>query len=197
MNHRMKTVLFEKNTDLLRFFTTLQSYKTLSELRTSSVLEGHVRGVMMTVDEAITNLDDANYTINMLQAVGQTHIRFDGFDPYAFLLLKEPFLMAAKDTLGDRYTAHMHDIYEKAIVFILSMLVEGFGPTSSGQRSAQKSSPDTRVTSVEDSSVTGDSGDHGQDTVTSSVVSAAGSREEEDSSHGVKLAGEVPSLREE
>ncbi|XP_076464737.1 uncharacterized protein LOC143296596 [Babylonia areolata] len=118
--------LFEKNESLIRFFSGLQSYRTLAELRASSVLEQHVSGVMLTVDEAITNLDDADYVLSMLRNVGQTHIRFQGFDPNVFLLLKEPFLLAVRDTLGDRFSASMEDIYGKAVTFILSTLVEGF-----------------------------------------------------------------------
>ncbi|KAK7103546.1 neuroglobin-like [Littorina saxatilis] len=118
--------LFEKNEEVMRFFTGLKSVKNLSELRTSKVLENHVKGVMLTIDEAITNMDDADTIVDMLLYVGKSHTRFTGFDPNVFMLIKGPFLLSVSDTLGDRYTAHMQDIYEKAIEFILHTLISGF-----------------------------------------------------------------------
>jgi type 1 fimbria pilin len=41
-------------------------------------------------------------------------------------LIRDPFLLAVSDTLGDRYTAHMENIYQKAIDFILNTLQCGF-----------------------------------------------------------------------
>ncbi|PVD25758.1 hypothetical protein C0Q70_13418 [Pomacea canaliculata] len=104
--------LFEKNADAIKFFKQFDSATTLTDLRNNKLLESHVRGVMFTIDEAITTLDDADSVINMLLKVGK--------------LLEEPFLLAVSDTLGDRYTVHIEDIYKKTINFILNMLVEGF-----------------------------------------------------------------------
>ncbi|KAL8614702.1 hypothetical protein ACOMHN_057372 [Nucella lapillus] len=121
--------LFERNEEVLGFFQGLRSAKTLAELRTSKILENHVKGVMMTIDEAISNLEDADTVIDMLIFVGKSHTRFKGFNPHVFMLIKDSFLLAVGDTLGDRYTAHMEDIYQKTIEFILNKLIEGFGKT--------------------------------------------------------------------
>jgi hypothetical protein len=43
-----------------------------------------------------------------------------------FQKIEEPFLVAVKETLGDRYTANMEHIYTKIIKFILETLIEGF-----------------------------------------------------------------------
>ena len=77
--------LFERNKEALSFFEDLRSAKTVSELRESKILENHVKGVMMTIDEAINNLDAAD-TIDMLLHVGKSHTRFKGFDPQVFLV---------------------------------------------------------------------------------------------------------------
>ena len=41
-------------------------------------------------------------------------------------MIREPFLLAVSDTLGDRYSAHMENIYQKTIDFILDTLKCGF-----------------------------------------------------------------------
>lgn len=78
--------LFEKNADAIKFFKQFDSATTLTDLRNNKLLESHVRGVMFTIDEAITTLDDADSVINMLLKVGKGHFRFDGFDPNVFLV---------------------------------------------------------------------------------------------------------------
>ncbi|ESO86856.1 hypothetical protein LOTGIDRAFT_128580, partial [Lottia gigantea] len=89
-------------------------------------LKGHVAAVMLTIDEAITTLNDADQVIDTLTHIGATHVRFSGFKPEWFLLIKEPFLVAVKDTLGERYTASMESNYRKAIRFILETLIKGY-----------------------------------------------------------------------
>ncbi|XP_071078968.1 cytoglobin-1-like [Haliotis cracherodii] len=118
--------LFEQNESVKNFFSTINKDVTLSELRESGLLESHVRGVMLTIDEAMMSLDEPDFVIDMLTHVGKTHLRFNKFDPDIFWLIRDPFLMAVKETLGDRYSAHMADIYHKAISFILTTLITGF-----------------------------------------------------------------------
>ncbi|XP_076442801.1 neuroglobin-like [Babylonia areolata] len=130
--------LFERNEEVLGYFQGLKSVKSLTELRTSKILENHVKGVMLTIDEAITNLDDADTVIDMLMFVGKSHTRFKDFNPNVFMLIKDSFLLAVRDTLGDRYTAHMEDIYQKSIEFILNTLILGFGDTDSTKFSADR-----------------------------------------------------------
>ena len=45
---------------------------------------------------------------------------------FYFQKIEEPFLLAVKETLGDRYSANMEHIYRKTIKFILDTLIEGF-----------------------------------------------------------------------
>ena len=77
--------MFEKNKNALNYFKDLRSTSTLAELRESKILENHVKGVMLTIDEAINNMDHAD-TIDMLLNVGKTHTRFIDFDPKVFLV---------------------------------------------------------------------------------------------------------------
>ena len=53
-------------------------------------------------------------------------------------LIKDSFLLAVKDTLGDRYTAHMEVIYDRTIDFILQTLVSGFGREGENSTAGQK-----------------------------------------------------------
>ena len=67
-------------------FSQLKEAHTPFELRTSRALENHASMVMCTIDEAINNVDDVDYVIDMLKNVGQTHTRFDNFKPEVFLV---------------------------------------------------------------------------------------------------------------
>ena len=43
-----------------------------------------------------------------------------------FQRIEEPFLVAVKETLGDRYSANMDNIYRKTVKFIIRELSQGF-----------------------------------------------------------------------
>ncbi|KAK6182335.1 hypothetical protein SNE40_010045 [Patella caerulea] len=120
--------LFEKHEVVRLFFvkTLNADVKSLSDLAENKKLQSHVASVMLTIDEAMTTLNDADHLIDMLTHIGETHVRFAGFLPEWFLLIEEPFLVAVKDTLGERYTLSMEDNYRKAIRFILDTLFAGF-----------------------------------------------------------------------
>ncbi|KAJ8309520.1 hypothetical protein KUTeg_014394 [Tegillarca granosa] len=119
--------LFEANDEIMQLFVFIGGYKTVTELRESESLVGHVTMVMHTIDEAITSLDDSEYVINMLQSIGKSHkTRLKDFDPNQFWKIEDPFLLAVKETLGDRYTSNMENIYNLTIRFILETLIEGF-----------------------------------------------------------------------
>ncbi|KAL5009368.1 hypothetical protein ScPMuIL_014949 [Solemya velum] len=117
--------LFETNDEIKQLFKGLQGYET-AELRASKGLENHVSMVMYTLDEAIASMEDVDFVVEMLYTVGRSHWNMGGFIPEAFWKIEEPFLVAVKETLGDRYTANMDHIYRKAIKFILETLIEGF-----------------------------------------------------------------------
>ncbi|KAK3599158.1 hypothetical protein CHS0354_040996 [Potamilus streckersoni] len=119
--------LFETNNEIQAMFSSMtKGQYDLMDLKTNKKLENHVTQVMFTLDEAISSLDDADVVINLLHTVGNSHRRLPSFDPQIFWKIEEPFLLAVKDTLGDRYTANMEHIYRKAIKFILQTLIEGF-----------------------------------------------------------------------
>jgi hypothetical protein len=61
--------------------------------------------------------------------------------------IEEPFLMAVKDTLGDRYTPVLDRLYQKTIHFLISMLVVGFrqGLAAMGQTSIHQPTTSTEV----------------------------------------------------
>ncbi len=39
---------------------------------------------MCTIDEALTNLDDMDYVIDLLRKIGRTHTRFENYKPEIF-----------------------------------------------------------------------------------------------------------------
>ncbi|KAL4237607.1 hypothetical protein ACF0H5_002321 [Mactra antiquata] len=122
--------LFETNEEVRSMFTKLVhgGRYDFAQLRESKDLENHVKQVMYTLDEAISSMDDVDGTMTLLQTVGKSHRRLkdQGFNPNIFWTIEEPFLIAVKETLGDRYTANMEHIYEKTIKFILKTLIDGF-----------------------------------------------------------------------
>jgi hypothetical protein len=77
--------LFETNTDIRTLFAGIKHLKTAADLRNSKLLEAHAMKVICTIDDAITNLDDMDYVIKMLQMSAQAHYaRQPGFDPNYF-----------------------------------------------------------------------------------------------------------------
>lgn len=57
-----------------------------SQLRESKDLENHVKQVMYTLDEAISSLEDVDFVVKLLHAVGNSHRRLEsrGFNPAIF-----------------------------------------------------------------------------------------------------------------
>jgi len=53
-------------------------------LGTSKALENHALLVMNALDEAITNMDDPEYLIDMLLTTGKSHQRFENFSMQIF-----------------------------------------------------------------------------------------------------------------
>lgn len=61
------------------------------------------------------------------------HLYYNNHFIYLFQKVEEPFLQAAKTTLGDRYTPNIENLYKLTIKFILENLVKGYeeGPVKS------------------------------------------------------------------
>lgn len=49
---------------------------------------------------------------------------------YSLQKIERPFLLAVKDTLDDRYTENMENIYKLTIKFILETIAEGYEKNS-------------------------------------------------------------------
>ena len=60
-----------------------------ADLGSSRSLENHALLVMNALDEAIANMDDADYLIDMLLTTGKSHRRFDNFSASIFLVHRE------------------------------------------------------------------------------------------------------------
>ncbi|XP_033734278.1 neuroglobin-like [Pecten maximus] len=118
--------LFETNEELKPYFVDVSKCPTISDIRTSSKLEGHAVMVMNIIDDAMSNFDDITSIEGLLLNVGESHRKFSWFKSNYFWKLEEPFLLAVRETLGDRYTSNMETTYMKAIHFILSLLEIGF-----------------------------------------------------------------------
>ena len=65
--------LFEKNSDLKAMFSSVKQLTTIAELRFSKTFEAHVMKVICTIDDIITNLDDMDYVMKLLQMMAHTH----------------------------------------------------------------------------------------------------------------------------
>lgn len=76
--------MFETSAEVRNMFEQFRTVDNLNDLWTSRALENHALLVMNALDEAITNLDDENYLIEMLLVTGKSHRRFENFGPQIF-----------------------------------------------------------------------------------------------------------------
>ncbi|XP_013773183.1 neuroglobin-like [Limulus polyphemus] len=118
--------LFQENSDLLNLFTKFQSLNTQESQKDSMELAQHASIVMATLDEGLRALDRVDYFIEYLESVGRFHRNIASFKKEYFWNIEQPFLAAVQETLGDRYTANMENIYKITIHFILETIVKGF-----------------------------------------------------------------------
>ncbi|XP_048733660.1 neuroglobin-like isoform X2 [Ostrea edulis] len=120
--------MFEENVDLRKFFK-FGDYKESSDLLQNKIFLNHVTLVMHTFDEAICSMGDTDYVMEMLRGIGKSHRRLPEFNFMIFSRIEEPFLIAVKETLGDRYSVNMDNIYRKTVKFIIRELSQGFNDT--------------------------------------------------------------------
>ncbi|XP_076359784.1 neuroglobin-like [Tachypleus tridentatus] len=118
--------LFEENEDLITLFKKFQYLQTQESRMESLELAQHASIVMTTLDEGIRSLNKVDYLIDHLHSVGKFHTKIAGFRKENFWRIEKPFLAAVKETLGDRYTENMENIYKITIRFILETLSKGF-----------------------------------------------------------------------
>lgn len=118
--------LFEENEDILHLFQKFQ-YKRLHELhRDSMELAQHASIVMETLSEGISFLNNVDYFMDYLHSVGKLHRKIPGFQRDYFWRIEQPFLAAVQETLGERYTENMENIYKITIRYVLDTVVRGF-----------------------------------------------------------------------
>ncbi|KAK2190893.1 hypothetical protein NP493_65g03022 [Ridgeia piscesae] len=117
--------LFDTRNDVKIMF---EKFRTVNkaELYADAALENHALLVMDAIDEAICNLDDEIEVVDMLLCNGESHRRFENFSSDAFWAIEDPFLFAVKNTLADRATPNVVDLFRRTIVYILQVLVKGY-----------------------------------------------------------------------
>ncbi|XP_013786255.2 neuroglobin-like [Limulus polyphemus] len=118
--------LFQENVDLLNLFSKFQSLSTQESQKDSMELAFHASVVMATLDEGLRALDRVDYFLDYLGSVGRFHRKINGFKKEYFWKIEQPFLVAVQETLGDRYTSNMENIYKITIHFILESIVKGY-----------------------------------------------------------------------
>lgn len=118
--------LFQDNEDLLDLFEKFQSLKITESKFESMELAQHASIVMTTLDESIRSLDNVDYLLDYLHSVGKLHHKIPGFHREYFWRIEKPFLAAVQETLGDRYTENMENIYKITIHFILETVIVGY-----------------------------------------------------------------------
>ncbi|XP_074596893.1 neuroglobin-like [Brevipalpus obovatus] len=141
--------LFEENADLLNLFTKFQNFKTKDSQRESMELAEHANRVMTTIDESISLLDKVDMFMDYLHAIGKDHRKIPGFKKEIFWRIEKPFLQAVKDTLEDRYTENMENIYKITVHFILETLIDGWDlgekeDLPNGQRAIESKPDDSK-----------------------------------------------------
>ncbi|XP_074662421.1 neuroglobin-like [Tubulanus polymorphus] len=117
--------IFEKDSNLKSLFHGFRDIDN-SYLRDNEALEGHAGLVMTVVDDAIQNINNVDYVLDLLSRTGGSHTRFEGFDVNFFYKLEEPFIGAVKMTLEERFNPNIESIYVKIIKFIIDKLVKSF-----------------------------------------------------------------------
>ena len=75
--------MFETRADVMSMFEQFRSVDR-ADLGTSQALENHALLVMNALDEAITNMDDPEFLIEMLLTTGKSHQRFENFSMQIF-----------------------------------------------------------------------------------------------------------------
>ncbi|CAH1790733.1 unnamed protein product [Owenia fusiformis] len=119
--------LFETNKELKKLFgDQFNKLDTASEMIESKTLENHAFMVMCTIDDAICNIDDIDYVLTQLASVGRFHTKIKSYDGRNFEKIEDPFLMAVKEVLGDRYSINIDLVYKKTIHFITETLSTSF-----------------------------------------------------------------------
>ena len=76
--------MFKKHEDAKQLFKNFRNLKTEDELRMSEALEKHGGKVMAVIDETISNIENVDCILGVLNTAGIMHGRFGGFSPNMF-----------------------------------------------------------------------------------------------------------------
>lgn len=116
--------MFETNADVKKYF---EKFKDMNNelLIKSTILIDHATAVMEMLDTYVTELDDAEKTHNNIKKKGAEH-KARGIKEEHLREIRNPFLKAVEQTLGDRYTDRMRNIYEVYIDYVIKTLIEGY-----------------------------------------------------------------------
>jgi hemoglobin-like flavoprotein len=116
--------MFESNEELKKYFEKLKD-KDNATLLKSQILLDHATVVMEAIDTTVTELDDAEKTHNNLKKMGVEH-KARGIAESHLSEIRTPFLKAIEETLGDRYSDRMRNIYEIFIDYVIKTMKEGY-----------------------------------------------------------------------
>jgi len=79
-------MMFETREDVTSMFEQFRSVDKV-DLGSCRALENHALLVMNALDEAIANMDDEEFLIDMLLTTGKSHRRFDNFSANIFWVI--------------------------------------------------------------------------------------------------------------
>lgn len=90
--HDLYYRMFEHRADVMAMFEQFRSVDK-ADLGSSRSLENHALLVMNALDEAIANMDDPEYLIELLLTTGKSHHRFDNFSTIIFWVFLSIYLI--------------------------------------------------------------------------------------------------------
>ena len=96
-----------------------------ASLLKSHVLESHATVVMEAIDLALSEIDNVEKMHHKLRNLGVEHMARH-IRPQLIDKIREPFLSAVEQTLGDRYSDRMRHIYEAFIDYLLNEIKAGY-----------------------------------------------------------------------
>ena len=80
--------MFERRAEVRSMFEQFRTVDNVADLYSDRALENHALLVMNALDEAITNMDDEEYLIELLIPIGKSHRRFENFSASLFWVTK-------------------------------------------------------------------------------------------------------------
>jgi hypothetical protein len=116
--------MFEKNEGLKQHFGKFKNMDNATLFKSDALLE-HASNVMEFLDVTVTELDNADSTHDKLKNMGLSHKK-RGIPEEALTEMRDPFLKAVDQTLGDRFTDRIRNIYEIFIDYVIKTLIEGY-----------------------------------------------------------------------